>query len=146
MRAENPGTIIITRRFDFSIERVFDAWLDPAKARQFLFATPTGQMVRVDIDAIQWIDAAGDYMCIYTGDNTLILRETMKDLEKRLDPRRFQRIHRLVHIVVDRVRHTQAGPKVGRVGIFIAHFFEHPNVLGELGWRDRVRVSPGHRG
>ena len=30
-------------------------------------------------------------MCIYTGDNTLILRETMKDLEKRLDPRRFQR-------------------------------------------------------
>jgi len=24
--------------------------------------------------------------CIYTGDNTLILRETMKDLEKRLDP------------------------------------------------------------
>jgi uncharacterized protein YndB with AHSA1/START domain len=51
MAAENPGTIIITRRFDFSMERVFDAWLDPAKARQFLFVTPTGQMVRVDIDA-----------------------------------------------------------------------------------------------
>ena len=26
-------------------------------------------------------------MCIYTGDNSLILRETMKDLERRLDPR-----------------------------------------------------------
>jgi uncharacterized protein YndB with AHSA1/START domain len=51
MTAENPGTIVITRRFDFSIERVFDAWLDPAKASKFLFATPTGQMVRVDIDA-----------------------------------------------------------------------------------------------
>jgi len=51
MTAENPGTIIITRRFDSSIERVFDAWLDPAKASQFLFATPTGKLVRVDIDA-----------------------------------------------------------------------------------------------
>ena len=51
MAAENPGAIIITRRFDFSIERVFDAWLDPAKASQFLFATPTGKLVRVDIDA-----------------------------------------------------------------------------------------------
>ena len=53
-----------------------------------------GQIFRVDVDTIEKIDAAGDYMCIYTGDNTLILRETMKDLEKRLDPRRFQRVHR----------------------------------------------------
>lgn len=51
MTAENPGSLVITRRFDFSIERVFDAWLDPARASKFLFATPTGTMVRVDIDA-----------------------------------------------------------------------------------------------
>jgi uncharacterized protein YndB with AHSA1/START domain len=51
MTAENPGKIVMTRRFDFPIERVFDAWLDPAKASNFLFVTPTGQMVRVDIDA-----------------------------------------------------------------------------------------------
>jgi uncharacterized protein YndB with AHSA1/START domain len=51
MTAENPGTIVITRRFDFPMERVFDAWIDPAKASKFLFATPTGKMVRVEIDA-----------------------------------------------------------------------------------------------
>lgn len=45
------GTIVITRRFGFPIERVFDAWLDPAKAGKFLFATPTGKMERVEIDA-----------------------------------------------------------------------------------------------
>jgi hypothetical protein len=46
-----------------------------------------GQIFRVDVDTIERIEAAGDYMCIYTGDNSLILRETMKDLERRLDPR-----------------------------------------------------------
>jgi two-component system LytT family response regulator len=53
-----------------------------------------GQIFRVDVDTIERIEAAGDYMCIYTGDNSLILRETMKDLERRLDPRVFQRVHR----------------------------------------------------
>lgn len=53
-----------------------------------------GQIFRVDVDTIERIEAAGDYMCIYTADNSLILRETMKDLEKRLDPRVFQRVHR----------------------------------------------------
>ena len=41
----------VTRRFKASPERVFDAWLDPAKAKAFLFATPSGEMVRADIDA-----------------------------------------------------------------------------------------------
>ena len=62
-----------------------------------------GQIFRVDVDTIERIDAAGDYMCIQTGDNTLILRETMKDLEKRLDPRRFQRVHRSTIVALDLV-------------------------------------------
>ncbi len=51
MTADPSGTIQITRRFEVSMERVFDAWIDPDKARRWLFATPTGEMVRVDIDA-----------------------------------------------------------------------------------------------
>ena len=46
-------------------------------------------------------------MCIYTGDNTLILRETMKDLEKRLDPRRFQRVHRSTIVNLDLVKQVK---------------------------------------
>ncbi|MCM8731887.1 LytR/AlgR family response regulator transcription factor [Hephaestia sp. GCM10023244] len=66
-----------------------------------------GQIFRVDVDTIESVEAAGDYMCIKTGDNTLILRETMKDLEKRLDPRRFQRVHRSTIVNLDLVRQVK---------------------------------------
>jgi two-component system LytT family response regulator len=66
-----------------------------------------GKIFRVDVDTIEVVEAAGDYMCIKTGDNTLILRETMKDLEKRLDPRRFQRVHRSTIVNLDLVREVK---------------------------------------
>jgi len=51
MSASSRATVRVTRQFTASAERVFDAWLDPAKAGKFLFATATGEMVRVEIDA-----------------------------------------------------------------------------------------------
>jgi two-component system, LytTR family, response regulator len=52
------------------------------------------ETVRVPVASIQWIDAAGDYMCIHAGGETHILRGTMKELEDLLDPKLFQRVHR----------------------------------------------------
>lgn len=66
-----------------------------------------GQIFRVDVDSIERIDAAGDYMCIYTGGETLILRQTMKDMEKRLDPRKFQRVHRSSIVNLDLVKQVK---------------------------------------
>lgn len=50
MTVKSDPTLRITRHFDASAERVFDAWLNPDSVCQWLFATPTGQMTRVDID------------------------------------------------------------------------------------------------
>ncbi len=50
MTADRRATVRVAHRFRQSSERVFDAWLDPAKAKKFLFATPTGEMVRAEID------------------------------------------------------------------------------------------------
>lgn len=61
-----------------------------------------GEVSRVPVKDIIWIDAAGDYMCVHTRDesnvqlseNTHILRKTMKQLEAHLDPKHFIRNHR----------------------------------------------------
>lgn len=51
MNAQPPVKVQVTHRFDASPERVFDAFLDPEKAGQFLFATATGKVIRCEIDS-----------------------------------------------------------------------------------------------
>ena len=51
MSAQPRSTIRVKHRYTASAERVFDAWLDRERAGKWLFATPTGHMVRVEIDA-----------------------------------------------------------------------------------------------
>lgn len=41
--------VVVKHRFAASAERVYDAWLDPAKMRTFLYATGTGEIVRCDV-------------------------------------------------------------------------------------------------
>jgi len=60
--------------------------------------------VRVNVSKIDWIDAAGDYMCVHAEGQTYVLRETMKSLEAILDPRVFSRVHRSTIVNVQRVR------------------------------------------
>ena len=58
----------------------------------------------VDVEAIDWVDAAGDYMCIHVSGETLVLRGTMKKLEGLLNPEIFVRVHRSTIVNRHRVR------------------------------------------
>lgn len=57
----------------------------------------------VPIKNIDWIDAAGDYMCVHVEGATHIMRTTMKELESKLDPSIFQRVHRSTIVNLRRV-------------------------------------------
>ncbi len=58
----------------------------------------------VDVEAIDWIDAAGDYMCVHAHGNTHVLRGTMKRLEDLLNPETFVRVHRSAIVNRHRVK------------------------------------------
>lgn len=53
-----------------------------------------GEMVRVFTDAIERIDAERDYMRLSVGGRSYLLHQTISELERRLDPERFIRLHR----------------------------------------------------
>ena len=67
-----------------------------------------GRTTLVPQDQIEWIDAAGDYMCVHAGGKTHIMRKTMKELEAELDPDLLQRIHRSTIVNINQVREMQS--------------------------------------
>ncbi|GEK09658.1 response regulator transcription factor [Pseudoalteromonas sp. McH1-7] len=69
--------------------------IEDKKFPESLAVKEQGEIIRVSTGSIQWVDAAGDYMCLHCSDGqTHILRKTMKDLEQELDPTLFVRVHR----------------------------------------------------
>lgn len=66
---------------------------DDAKPRT-LAIKDTHTITFVNEKDIDWIDAAGDYMCVHVKGVTHIMRSTMKSLQEKLDSTTFKRIHR----------------------------------------------------
>ncbi|HZF68852.1 MAG TPA: LytTR family DNA-binding domain-containing protein, partial [Gemmatirosa sp.] len=57
----------------------------------------------VAVTDIDWIEASDYYVRLHAGGRSHLLRETLQELETRLDPRRFVRVHRSAMVAVDRV-------------------------------------------
>ncbi|MEP4890431.1 MAG: LytTR family DNA-binding domain-containing protein [Aliiglaciecola sp.] len=63
------------------------------------------QWLRIKLACILWIQAAGDYMCIHTEDETHIVRKTLRQFEVELDKACFPRINRSTIINLNRITH-----------------------------------------
>ncbi len=68
----------------------------------------SGRTTLVPQDQIEWIDAAGDYMCVHADGKTHIMRKTMKELEAELDSDILQRIHRSTIVNINQVTEMQS--------------------------------------
>ena len=66
-----------------------------------------GRVVLVPADEVDWIEAADYCVRIHTGGRVHLLRESMRELEARLDPARFVRVHRSALVNVGRIRELE---------------------------------------
>ena len=101
-------------RFDQALARVRQHWhgLQARAPAPQAVAEPLQRIsVRVDehirviaTDAIDWIEAEGNYVRIHVGKQAYLHRETLAHLHATLDPARFLRIHRGTLVNVERIR------------------------------------------
>ncbi len=61
----------------------------------------------VPVAEIEWIEAAGNYLKLHTRGTVHLVRGTMKQVEDRLAPNRFARIHRTAIVNMERVRYLE---------------------------------------
>lgn len=62
----------------------------------------------VRVDDLEAVEAAGNYVQLVARDGRHLLRHTLAEMESRLDPARFARIHRSTIVNVDRVREIRS--------------------------------------
>jgi two-component system, LytTR family, response regulator len=66
-----------------------------------------GRVVFLRTEDVDWVEASGNYVRLHVGGEAHLLRESMKNMERRLDPSTFVRIHRSAIVNVDRIRELE---------------------------------------
>ncbi len=86
-------------------------FLDDVQAKQKfterVVIKSAGRIFFLNVEEIDWIEAADNYVRLHVGRDSHLLRETMNHLEKRLNPDRFLRIHRSRIINIRQIKELQ---------------------------------------
>ena len=75
----------------------------PSGIKRKLVVRDSGVVKVIPFDDIDWVDAAGDYMCVHALGETHIVRTTLTELIAKLDDSLFVRIHRSTIVNIERV-------------------------------------------
>ena len=75
--------------------------LEPVERPERFLVRKLGKEFLVAAADIEWLEASGNYVNLYVRGHHYPLRSTMAALEPRLDPRRFQRVHRSYMVNLD---------------------------------------------
>ena len=77
------------------------------KYSERLIVKSGGRVFFVRTEEIDWVEASGNYVKIHTKNDAHLLRESMKNMEGRLDPKTFVRIHRSAIVNIDRIKELE---------------------------------------
>jgi two-component system, LytTR family, response regulator len=93
-----------------SVQRFIEAMENIGTSRKYIDRLPVtenGRVVLVKTKDIQWIESAGNYARVHTHASSHEIRETLSNLEGRLDPGEFVRIHRSAIVNLQYVKEVQ---------------------------------------
>ncbi len=62
------------------------------------------RMLLLNVPEVDWLEAAGNYVCVHVGKQSHIVRDSLSHFEASLDPGHFARIHRSTLVNLDRIR------------------------------------------
>jgi two-component system LytT family response regulator len=92
----------------------------------------------VNVNEIDWIEAADYYACLHVGTKSFMLRETIKELSNTLDPAKFVRIHRSIIVNVEQVSEIfREGQSEGSVVLKNGQRLR----MSKAGWQSLLAVS-----
>jgi two-component system LytT family response regulator len=92
----------------------------------------------VNVNEIDWIEAADYYACLHVGTKSFMLRETIKELSSTLDPGKFVRIHRSIIVNVEQVSEIfREGQSEGSVVLKTGQRLR----MSKAGWQSLLAVS-----
>ena len=74
------------------------------KYLQRLVVKTGDRVLLLNVGEVDWLEAAGNYVCVHVGKQNHIVRDSLGNLESRLDPEHFARIHRSTVVNLDRIR------------------------------------------
>jgi len=101
----NPGDEELPLR---SLLQTVLAELRMSRRRKARIVVKTGGKVMfLRPEQVDWIEAAGNYVRLHVGGESYLFRESMKNMETRLDGDVFVRIHRSAIVNVDHIRELQ---------------------------------------
>jgi two-component system LytT family response regulator len=97
-----------------------------------------GRTVFVDLGAVDWLEAADNYVRLHVNHDKqreYLVRETLAALEGRLDPERFVRIHRSAMVQIDRIAETRVRSH-GDADVVLR---DGTRLTASRTWRERLR-------
>lgn len=95
---------VLDRRHGVVDARIAELLQAQQSPRTRFLVPARGKTVVVDASTIDWIEAADYYVSLHCGSQSHLLRETMDDIERQLDPQQFFRVHRSAIVNLSRVR------------------------------------------
>ena len=127
---------LLLRRWQGEARMLSDDAPSPQPVTDRFLVKKLGREFLVKVQDIEWIESAGNYITLHVGKTDYLLRETMANVERRLGPRGFARVHRsaivhLDHVADIRVHDTGDGEARMRSGVRVPVSRRYRSVLRE---------------